>query len=149
MQEHDNALLCCVGPRYGSYEYSYDPSFSMNQLSLMDRGWLVGIAHIRGGGDMGRQWYEDGKYLKKKNTFTDFIAAAEHLIKVKGGVVRGGASAYHGRMVSMVNEEKGGVGVESEFFKLAASYIGSYSIYTGCGSSRGVKEVYRAGFKGR
>ena len=57
----------------------------MNQLSLMDRGWLVGIAHIRGGGDMGRHWYEDGKYLKKKNTFADFIAAAEHLIEVGGG----------------------------------------------------------------
>ncbi|KAF6261715.1 prolyl oligopeptidase [Scenedesmus sp. NREL 46B-D3] len=66
---------------YGSYEYAYDPSFNRDQLSLLDRGWTVAIAHIRGGGDMGRMWYEDGKYLKKRNTFTDFIACAEHLIK--------------------------------------------------------------------
>ncbi|WIA19863.1 hypothetical protein OEZ85_005766 [Tetradesmus obliquus] len=66
---------------YGSYEHPYDPSFSRDQLSLLDRGWTVAIAHIRGGGDMGRMWYEDGKYLKKRNTFTDFIACAEHLIQ--------------------------------------------------------------------
>lgn len=66
---------------YGSYEYPYDPSFSRDQLSLVDRGWTVAIAHIRGGGDMGRKWYENGKFLHKKNTFTDFIACAKHLIK--------------------------------------------------------------------
>ncbi|KAI8471644.1 MAG: prolyl oligopeptidase [Monoraphidium minutum] len=66
---------------YGSYEHPYDPYFDSKALSLLDRGWVVGIAHIRGGGDMGRLWYEDGKYLKKKNTFTDFIAAAEHLVQ--------------------------------------------------------------------
>lgn len=66
---------------YGSYEHAYDPTFSRDQLSLVDRGFTVAIAHIRGGGDMGRMWYEDGKYLKKKNTFTDFIACAEHLIQ--------------------------------------------------------------------
>lgn len=60
----------------------YDPSFNRDELSLVDRGWTVAIAHIRGGGDMGRMWYEDGKYLKKKNTFTDYIACAEHLVKV-------------------------------------------------------------------
>ncbi|KAF8063007.1 dapb1 [Scenedesmus sp. PABB004] len=65
---------------YGSYEHSYDPTFSRDQLSLLDRGWTVAIAHVRGGGDMGRMWYEDGKYLKKKNSFTDFIACAEHLV---------------------------------------------------------------------
>lgn len=65
---------------YGSYGASMDPSFSSSRLSLLDRGFVFAIAHIRGGGDMGRPWYEDGKLLKKKNTFTDFIASAEHLI---------------------------------------------------------------------
>ena len=65
---------------YGSYGYSFDPAFSSNVLSLLDRGWVVAIAHIRGGEEMGRAWYEDGKLLRKRNTFTDFIAAAEHLV---------------------------------------------------------------------
>ena len=65
---------------YGSYGSSYDPSFESNRISLLDRGFIVANAHIRGGGDMGRAWYENGKFLHKKNTFTDFIACAEHLI---------------------------------------------------------------------
>ena len=65
---------------YGSYGYSFDPAFSSNALSLLDRGWVVAIAHIRGGEEMGRAWYESGKLLHKRNTFTDFIAAAEHLV---------------------------------------------------------------------
>jgi len=65
---------------YGSYGYSMDPYFSANRLSLLQRGFVFAIAHIRGGEDLGRAWYEDGKLLKKKNTFTDFIACAEHLI---------------------------------------------------------------------
>jgi oligopeptidase B len=65
---------------YGSYGYSFDPGFSSNALSLLDRGWVVAIAHIRGGEEMGRAWYEAGKLLRKRNTFTDFIAAAEHLM---------------------------------------------------------------------
>lgn len=65
---------------YGSYEISIDPGFSSLRLSLLDRGFAFAIAHIRGGGDLGRLWYEDGKFLKKKNTFTDFIACGEHLI---------------------------------------------------------------------
>ncbi|MDX2244352.1 MAG: S9 family peptidase [Leptolyngbyaceae cyanobacterium bins.302] len=65
---------------YGSYGYSFDPGFSSNRLSLLDRGVVVAIAHIRGGSEMGRRWYEDGKFLQKKNTFTDFIACAEYLI---------------------------------------------------------------------
>ncbi len=68
---------------YGSYGISMDPNFNSNRLSLLDRGFIFAIAHIRGGGEMGRLWYEDGKLLKKKNTFTDFIACAEHLIKEK------------------------------------------------------------------
>jgi oligopeptidase B len=65
---------------YGSYGFSYPVSFSSNRLSLLDRGVVMAIAHIRGGAEMGRKWYEDGKFLKKKNTFTDFIACAEHVI---------------------------------------------------------------------
>ena len=65
---------------YGSYEASMDPGFSSLRLSLLDRGFLFAIAHIRGGGEMGRRWYTDGKYLRKRNTFTDFIACAEHLV---------------------------------------------------------------------
>ena len=66
---------------YGSYGISTDPSFSSNNLSLLDRGFVYAIAHIRGGQEMGRSWYDQGKLLNKKNTFTDFIAAAEHLIQ--------------------------------------------------------------------
>jgi len=65
---------------YGSYEASMDPSFSIARLSLLDRGMLFAIAHVRGGGELGRAWYENGKTLTKRNTFTDFIAVAEHLI---------------------------------------------------------------------
>ncbi|MDI6628369.1 MAG: S9 family peptidase [Rhodococcus sp. (in: high G+C Gram-positive bacteria)] len=65
---------------YGSYEASMDPSFSVARLSLLDRGIVFVVAHVRGGGEMGRHWYDNGKTLKKKNTFTDFIAAAQHLI---------------------------------------------------------------------
>ncbi|HAT6420056.1 TPA: S9 family peptidase [Corynebacterium striatum] len=65
---------------YGSYETSMDPYFSVFRLSLMDRGMIFAMAHVRGGGEMGRTWYDDGKLLQKKNTFTDFIAVADDLI---------------------------------------------------------------------
>ncbi|HET7459960.1 MAG TPA: S9 family peptidase [Longimicrobium sp.] len=65
---------------YGSYGISTDPNFSGNIVSLLDRGVVYAIAHIRGGQEMGRGWYEQGRLLNKKNTFTDFIASAEHLI---------------------------------------------------------------------
>ena len=68
---------------YGSYGMSMDVFFSSAYYSLIDRGFVFGIAHIRGGSDMGEQWYEDGKLLKKKNTFTDFIACSEKLITDK------------------------------------------------------------------
>jgi oligopeptidase B len=68
---------------YGSYGASMDPYFSSVRLSLLDRGFAYAIAHIRGGEEMGRHWYEDGKLLKKKNTFTDFIDCAEYLIQNK------------------------------------------------------------------
>lgn len=68
---------------YGSYGYSSEAYFSSTRLSLLDRGFVFAIAHIRGGEDLGRHWYEDGKMLQKKNTFSDFIACAEHLIEEK------------------------------------------------------------------
>ena len=66
---------------YGSYGVSIPVSFSIPRLSLLDRGVVFALAHIRGGGDLGEQWREDGKMLRKKNTFTDFIACAEHLLQ--------------------------------------------------------------------
>ncbi len=68
---------------YGSYGISVDPSFASDRLSLIDRGFVYAIAHIRGGADMGELWHDDGKLKRKKNTFTDFIACAEHLIQEK------------------------------------------------------------------
>ncbi|MGH1524281.1 S9 family peptidase [Leifsonia sp. L25] len=65
---------------YGSYEASMDPSFGIARLSLLDRGVVFAIAHVRGGGELGRLWYEHGKKLHKKNTFTDFVAAGKHLV---------------------------------------------------------------------
>lgn len=73
----------CLLYGYGSYGYSLDPSFSMSRLSLLNRGFVYAIAHIRGGEEMGRHWYEDGKLLKKKNTFTDFIDAGKFLVEKK------------------------------------------------------------------
>jgi oligopeptidase B len=64
---------------YGAYEMSMDPYFSVARLSLLDRGAAFAIAHVRGGGEMGRRWYDNGKKLDKKNTFSDFIACARHL----------------------------------------------------------------------
>ncbi len=68
---------------YGSYGMTMEPYFSTTRLSLLDRGFIYAIAHIRGGEDMGRMWYEDGKLLKKKNTFTDFIDCSKHVISEK------------------------------------------------------------------
>ena len=66
---------------YGSYEASMDPGFSISRLSLLDRGIVYAIAHIRGGGELGRSWYERGKTLSKTNTFTDFVACADFLVE--------------------------------------------------------------------
>ncbi|MGV0716245.1 S9 family peptidase [Mycolicibacterium sp. XJ662] len=65
---------------YGAYEMCEDPRFSIARLSLLDRGMVFAVAHVRGGGELGRPWYEHGKMLEKKNTFTDFVAVAEHLV---------------------------------------------------------------------
>jgi oligopeptidase B len=76
---HDGSAPCLLYG-YGSYEHCMDPTFSSLRLSLLDRGFVFAIAHIRGGGELGRPWYDDGKRLHKRNTFTDFIACAEHLV---------------------------------------------------------------------
>jgi oligopeptidase B len=68
---------------YGSYGSNSEPFFSSTRLSLLDRGFAYAVAHIRGGQEMGRYWYEEGKMFKKKNTFTDFIDAADYLVKNK------------------------------------------------------------------
>jgi len=65
---------------YGAYEICIDPYFSVARLSLLERGFVYAIAHVRGGGELGRQWYDDGKMEHKVNTFTDFVACAEHLV---------------------------------------------------------------------
>jgi len=65
---------------YGSYEHSIDPGFTISRLSLLERGVVFAVAHVRGGGELGRRWYDDGKTHHKRNTFTDFVAVAEHLI---------------------------------------------------------------------
>jgi oligopeptidase B len=70
----------CLLYGYGSYEMSMDPGFSPVLLSLLDRGMVFAIGHVRGGGEMGRRWYEDGKFLAKPNTFSDFVACADHLV---------------------------------------------------------------------
>ncbi|HEY7472325.1 MAG TPA: S9 family peptidase [Gemmatimonadota bacterium] len=70
---------------YGSYGYSMDAAFDAPLVSLLDRGFVYAIAHVRGGQELGRRWYEDGKLLEKKNTFTDFIDAAEHLVAEEYG----------------------------------------------------------------
>jgi oligopeptidase B len=87
----------CLLYGYGSYEISMDPAFRVTRLPLIDRGFVFAIAHIRGGGEMGRRWYETGKLLEKRNTFTDFIAAARHLTKsgytsADRLVIRGGSA---------------------------------------------------------
>ncbi len=87
----------CLLYGYGSYEHSIDPYFSIARLSLLDRGVVFAIAHVRGGGEMGRHWYEQGKLLHKKHTFTDFADAAEHLVKAGWAapdriVARGGSA---------------------------------------------------------
>jgi len=74
----DGAPLLLHG--YGAYEHSNDPMFDPARLSLLDRGFVFAIAHVRGGGEMGRTWYEQGRLLHKRNTFTDFIACAEYLV---------------------------------------------------------------------
>lgn len=76
--DHDGRAPCLIYG-YGSYEASLDPWFSAIRLPMLDRGMVFAVAHVRGGGECGRQWYEDGKLLHKRDTFTDFVACAQHL----------------------------------------------------------------------
>jgi len=101
---------------YGSYELSSDPRFFIRLISLLDRGFVYAIAHIRGGGEMGRQWYDDGKMLKKVNTFTDFIACARHVVaegwtRPERLIARGGSAGglLMGAVVNMAPDAFGGI----------------------------------------
>lgn len=80
---------------YGSYGLSMDPGFSVSAVSLLDRGMVYAIAHIRGGQEMGRGWYEDGKLFKKQNTFTDFVDVTDYLVK-EGYAAKGRVAAHGG-----------------------------------------------------
>ncbi len=106
----------CLLYGYGSYELSRDPSFSIPVLSLLDRGFVYAIAHIRGGGEMGRAWYTNGKLLHKKNTFTDFIACARHLVDERWTsadrlIARGGSAGglLMGAVANMAPEAFAGI----------------------------------------
>ncbi|GIH29814.1 protease [Acrocarpospora phusangensis] len=104
---------------YGSYESSIDPYFSVARLSLLDRGFAFAVAHVRGGGEMGRRWYEDGKLNRKKNTFTDFVAVARHLKGEWSGPIisRGGSAGglLMGAIANLAPEEFAGVVAEVPF----------------------------------
>lgn len=108
-KKNSNAPLLLYA--YGSYGSSTDANFSSPRLSLLNRGFVFAIANIRGGQEMGRQWYEDGKLMKKKNTFTDFIAAGEYLIDQKytskGHLYAHGGSAGGLLMGAVANMEIG------------------------------------------
>lgn len=105
---------------YGSYGIPMNATFGTNRLSLLDRGFIYAIAHIRGGSEMGRQWYEDAKFLKKKNTFSDFIACAEHLIKdgygKKGEIAIAGGSAGGMLIGNVINQRP-------ELYKAAVAHV--------------------------
>jgi oligopeptidase B len=105
---------------YGSYGLNISPSFKTQIFSLIDRGFVYAIAHIRGSSTMGRQWYEDGKLLNKKNTFLDFISAAEFLVSEKytsnGEIVISGGSAG-GMLVGTA------VNMRPELFKAVVAHV--------------------------
>ncbi len=105
---------------YGSYGASIDPGFSPNQLSLLNRGFVYAIAHVRGGSEMGRYWYESGKFLQKKNTFLDFVGCAQHLIAKNytraGNIAISGGSAG-GLLVGAT------INLKPELFKAAIAHV--------------------------
>jgi oligopeptidase B len=107
---------------YGSYEISADPGFSIPRLSLLDRGFVYAIAHIRGGGEMGRRWYDDGKMLRKANTFTDFVASAAHVATAGWTsadrlIARGGSAGglLMGAVANLAPEAFGGIVAQVAF----------------------------------
>ena len=120
----------CLLYGYGSYGISIPASFNTNILSLVDRGFVYAIAHIRGGKDKGYQWYEDGKRAKKTNTFKDFIAAAEHLIQEKYAgadrIIGHGGSAggmLMGAVANMAPETFGGIIAEVPFVDVLTTML--------------------------
>ncbi len=120
----DNPLLLWG---YGSYGYSWDVTFDAYGISLLDRGFVYAIAHVRGGEELGRQWYEDGKLLKKKNTFTDFIACAEFLIgqgytSPRGLCVSGGSAG--GLLIGAV------VNMRPDLFRAAVAAVPFVDVVT-------------------
>ncbi len=115
---------------YGSYGASMDAYFSIGRLSLLDRGFVYAIAHVRGGQEMGRQWYEDGKLLKKKNTFTDFIDCADYLAESGYGapdkIFANGGSAgglLMGAIVNMRPERWRGVVADVPFVDVVSTML--------------------------
>ncbi|HUB42796.1 MAG TPA: S9 family peptidase [Streptosporangiaceae bacterium] len=107
---------------YGSYEISIDPGFSIPRISLLDRGFVYAIAHIRGGGEMGRHWYDDGKMLRKVNTFSDFVACARHVVKdgwttADRLIARGGSAGglLMGAVANMAPDAFGGIVAQVPF----------------------------------
>ena len=115
---------------YGSYGSSTEPTFSLNRLSLLDRGFVFAIAHIRGGQEMGRQWYEDGKLLKKINTFTDFIDVTDFLVQNKFGaknkIVAAGGSAgglLMGAIVNMAPEKYRAIAAHVPFVDVVTTML--------------------------
>ena len=105
---------------YGSYGISISPSFRNSAILMADRGFVFAIAHIRGGGYLGQHWYEDGKKLHKKNTFTDFIKSAEKLIEdgfvSKGNIAIEGGSAGGMLIANAINQRP-------ELFKIANAHV--------------------------
>ncbi len=115
---------------YGSYESSIDPYFAIPRLSLLDRGFVFAIAHIRGGGELGRRWYEDGKLLHKINTFTDFIACARHVVTAgwtsAERLIARGASAgglLMGAVVNMAPDAFAGITAQVPFVDALTSIL--------------------------
>ncbi len=115
---------------YGSYGLTTPASFNTNSLSLVDRGFVYAIAHIRGGKDKGFRWYKDGRREKKKNTFTDFIAAADHLVAEKFSsyeniVAQGGSAGgmLMGAIANLAPEKFGGIIAEVPFVDVLATML--------------------------
>ncbi len=120
----------CLLYGYGSYEISIDPGFSISRLSLLDRGFSFAIAHIRGGGEMGRRWYDEGKLLSKATTFTDFIACAEHLVSegwttAPRLVARGGSAGglLMGAVANLAPQAFGGIVAQVPFVDALTSIL--------------------------
>jgi oligopeptidase B len=115
---------------YGSYESPSDPFFSIPRISLLDRGFVYAIAHIRGGGEMGRRWYDEGKMLKKINTFSDFVACARHVVKEgwttpRRLIARGGSAGglLMGAAANMAPDAFGGIVAQVPFVDALTSIL--------------------------